>query len=174
MGWRATDTISRMPDDLPVDVLTELGRVTWAAIRLEDYVEDLCSHIDPRDPRRPDGRFVSQKIGHAKKILAGWASSPVREAAAAWLERARRAIERRNAILHATPIAWTGPERGDHWLGLGETAWRDRPYFERPLTVESLHELRSVLEDAGDGWRDLVISIWAESAQQASSGTVGT
>ncbi|MBV9095194.1 MAG: hypothetical protein JO132_15170 [Streptosporangiaceae bacterium] len=50
-----------MPDELPVDVFTELGRVTWAAIKLEDYVEDLCSHIDPVNPWT-DKRQVSAKI----------------------------------------------------------------------------------------------------------------
>jgi len=54
-----------MPDDLPVDVLTELGRVTWAAIKLEDYTEGLCSLIDPANPRT-DKRQVSQKIKDAK------------------------------------------------------------------------------------------------------------
>jgi len=35
--------------------------------------------------------------------------------------------------------------------------------FERPLTVESLSELRSVLEDAAAEWRDLVIALGTES-----------
>jgi hypothetical protein len=157
-----------MSDDLPVDVLTELGRVTWAAIRLEDYAEDVCSRVDPRDPRRADGRFVSQKIGDAKKVLVGWGPSETRDKAETWLERARLAIERRNALLHATPIAWIGPGRGEQRPGLGEKSWRDRPYFERPLTVESLSEVRSVLEDAADRWQDLVIAVWAESSQQES------
>ena len=47
-----------MSTDLPVDVLTELGRVTWAAIKLEDYTEGLCSLIEPTNPRT-DRRQVS-------------------------------------------------------------------------------------------------------------------
>src|SRR5256885_14792 len=44
-------------DDLPDDVLTELGRVTWASIVLEDAVKWLCSSIAPHDPRnRPASR----------------------------------------------------------------------------------------------------------------------
>lgn len=35
-------TIPAMPDELSVDVFTELRRVTSAAIKLEDYVEGLC------------------------------------------------------------------------------------------------------------------------------------
>jgi hypothetical protein len=53
------------------------------------------------------------------------------------------------------------PARGR--LGLGEIPRKGRPYFERPLTVESLSELRSVLENAAHGSRDLVIALGAES-----------
>ena len=158
----AMDTIPAMPDELSVDVFTELGRVTWAAIKLEDYVEGLCSHIDPANPRT-DKRQVSTKIRDAQKVLAARTRSATRDEAAQWLEHARQAIERRNAALHATPIVWVGRERAEDRLGLGEMPRNGRPYVERPLTVESLSELRSVLEDAADGWRDLVIALGTES-----------
>jgi hypothetical protein len=108
-----------MPDELPVDVITELGRVTWAAIRLEDYVESLRSHIDPANPRT-DKRQVSKKIRDAQRVLAARARSATRDEAAKWLEHARQAIKRRNAALHATPIVWVGRERAEDRLGLGE------------------------------------------------------
>ncbi len=155
-------TIPAMPDELSVDVFTELGRVTWAAIKLEDYVEDLCSHIDPANPRT-DKRQVSTKIRDAQRALAARTRSATRYEAAEWLEHARQAIERRNAAMHATPIVWVGRERAEDRLGLGEMPRKGRPYFERPLTVESLSELRSVLENAADGWRDLVIALGTES-----------
>jgi hypothetical protein len=155
-------TILAMPDELSVDVFTELGRVTWAAIKLEDYLEGLCAHIDPADPRT-DKRQVSTKIRDAQKVLAARTRSATRDEAAEWLEHARQAIERRNAALHATPIVWVGRERAEDRLGLGEMPRNGRPYVERPLTVESLSELRSVLEDAADGWRDLVLALGAES-----------
>ena len=155
-------TIRAMPDELSVDVFTELGRVTWAAIKLEDYVESLYLHIDPANPRT-DKRQVSKKIRDAQRVLATRARSATRDEAAEWLEHARQAMERRNAALHATPIVWVGRERGEDRLGLGEMPRAGRPYFERPLTVESLSELRSVLEDAAAGWRDLVIALGSES-----------
>jgi hypothetical protein len=148
-----------MPDEFPVDVLTELGRVTWAAIKLEDYVEDVCSRIDPSNDPLTDKRFIGRRIADAKKALAGWAPSATRDEAGAWLERAWQAIGRRNAILHAIPITWAGPRPGEQRPGLGEKAWRDRRYFERPLTVESLGEIRSVLEDAATGWPDLALAL---------------
>ena len=49
----AVSTIRAMPDELPVDVFTELGRVTWAAIKLEDYVRE---HVLAHRPREPANR----------------------------------------------------------------------------------------------------------------------
>lgn len=162
-----------MPDDLPVDVLSELGRVTWAAIKLEDYTEGLCSLIEPKNPRI-DKRQVSQKIKDAKRVLMGWPNSTVRCDAMAWLERASHAIEKRNAALHATPLVQLSrPPATEKRLLLGEMPradrpYADRPYNERPLTVESLSALRSVLEDAFSGWRDVAIAAGAESRFQTS------
>ena len=144
-----------------MEVLTELGRVTWAAIKLEDYVDDVCRRVEPTD-LRPDRRQIGQKIKDAKKVLAGKQPSAARDEAIVWLERARQAIERRNAALHATPIVWVGLDQGGQ-LGLGEMPRKGSPYVERPLTVESLRELRSLLEGAADGWVDLVVKIGTES-----------
>jgi hypothetical protein len=146
-----------------VNVLTELGRVTWAVIKLEDYTEDLCRNIEPVDLRIADKRPVSQKIKAASEILSGRTQSAARDDALAWLERARQAIERRNMALHATPIAWVGREPGSKQLGLGKMPRDGGPYVEMPLTVESLSKLRSVLDDAAKGWTDLVIALAAES-----------
>jgi len=166
----AVGTIPIMPvDDLPIDVLTELGRVTWAAIKLEDYAESMCSFIEPANPRT-DRRQVGQKIKDAQKVLASRTASATRDEAKAWLERARQAIEQRNAALHATPlVGLESRRRGEpRRFLLGEMPRKGRPYFERPLTVEALSELRSVLEAAADGWRDLVIAVGTESKLQES------
>ena len=152
-----------MLDDLPVNVLTELGRVTWAAIKLEDYIEGLCWLIEPANPRT-DKRQVGQKVKDAKRVLKSWLSSTIRDDATAWLERASQAIEQRNAALHATPVVQLGsPPANEQRLFLGEMPRANRPYNERPLTVESLSALRSVLEDAFSGWRDIAIAATAES-----------
>jgi hypothetical protein len=148
-------------DELPVEVLTELGRVTWAAIKLEDYTEYICSNIDPVSVLTDDRRQVSAKIKDAKKALATWpdADAALRDEATAWLERARVALERRNAALHATPVMGIAPDftiTGQMFLG--EMPRKNRPYTQRPLTVESLAELRSVLENAAAGWADLGIA----------------
>jgi hypothetical protein len=101
-------------DDLPIDVLTELGRVTWAAINLEDYTESMCAFIDPWDPKdlsdpkdpsdpRTDMGQVGQKIKDAQMILATKTASSTRDQTKVWLERARQAIERRNAASRVRP-----------------------------------------------------------------------
>ena len=160
-------TIPAMPDELPVHVFTELGRVTWVRRSSSRTTSRTCARIS--NPRT-DKRQVSTKIRDAQKVLAARAPSATRDEAAAWLEHARQAIERRNAALHATPIVWVGRERAEDRLGLGEMPRKGRPYFERPLTVESLGELRSVLKDAADGWRDLVIALGTESRSSAQTG----
>jgi hypothetical protein len=164
------DTLPCMPDELPVDVLTELGRVTWAVIKLEDYAEDLCRKIEPVDLRKADKRPVSQKIKAAKDALSSRTPSATRDSALAWLECARQAMERRNAALHATPITWIGREPGARQLGLGKMPRDGSPYAELPLTVESLSELRSVLEAAAGGWADLAIALAAESGNWEPAG----
>lgn len=143
-------------DELPVDVLTELGRLTWAAIKLEDYVVDICSRVEPKSFAEDlnDRRPVSGRIRDATKVMADWTDPSPRAGATAWLERASLALERRNAALHATPVAQIRPGVPKQ-LALGEMPRKGRPYAERPLTVESLGELRSVLEDAAAGWLDL-------------------
>jgi len=155
--------IPGMPDDLPVDVLTELGRVVWAAIKLEHYAESLCSLIEPANPGT-DKRPVSHKIRDAKRVLASWPSSAVRDNTVAWLERASYAIEQRNAALHAMPLIQLGrPPATEDRLFLGEMPRANRPYNERPLTVESLSALRSVLENAFSGCVDIALAAGAES-----------
>jgi hypothetical protein len=48
---------------------------------------------------------------------------------------------------------------------LGEMPRNGRPYFGRPLTVESLSELCSVSANAAHGWRDLVIALDTDSTR---------
>jgi hypothetical protein len=150
-----------MPDELlPIDVLTELGRVTWAAIILENHTADTCLVIDPADPST-DRRQIGQKIKDAKGVLNSWPASSARDDAKAWLERARLALDRRNAALHASPLGYLKAGRLD--LVLGEKPRRGTPHVERPLTVESLSELRSVLEDACARWMHVHFATSAES-----------
>jgi hypothetical protein len=62
----------------------------------------------------------------------------------------------------------SGP-RGEPPFLLGEVPRKDRPYVERPIAVESLTELRSVLVAAAEGWRDLVTAVGTESQAAATA-----
>jgi hypothetical protein len=88
--------------------------------------------------------------------------SATRNRALKWLENAHLAIERRNATLHAIPLAFLNRD-GQHELG--QRPRGDRAHAEYRLTVESLSELRSVLSKAADGWRDLALALTNVTAE---------
>ena len=147
-------------NDLPVDVFTELGRVTWAAIMLEDSIKWLCSLIWPHDPRTSP--TIGKMLGNARSELSRWPSSPARKDALGWLDHADKAIEARNAILHATPLTLAdseAPEESPRQF-LGEMPRRSgQPYQERPMTVESLVAVRDLLAEAAAGWREVILAV---------------
>ena len=96
-------------------------------------------------------RQVGTKIRGAQRVLAARTRAATRDEAAEWLEHVRQAIERLNAAMHATRVVWVGRKHAEDRLGLGEMPRKGAPYFGRPLIVESLSELCSVLENAADG-----------------------
>jgi hypothetical protein len=159
-------------DDLPVDVLTELGRVTWAAIVLDDSAKWLCSSIQPVHPRT-DRRPMSERISDALGALKDWPDSPGRDQARAWLIRARQALETRKGLLHATPLVWVGelPDGQSVRQLLGEMPHKRRPYYERPMSVEALSEVRDLLVEAKAGWRDVMLGTAEARARDADDGS---
>ncbi|HEV7973823.1 hypothetical protein [Amycolatopsis sp.] len=150
------------PDELPLDVLTELGRVTWAVIKLEDYAEDICARV-LGNSRFDSTKPVRRKIEAALTDLAGRPASDLRDAATRWLTTVDRALTQRNEALHARPLVWVEMDpakRHDpaqHRLGVMPRGGRS--YSELPLTVESLGVLRQELVAAVTGWRDLVLAL---------------
>jgi hypothetical protein len=119
-----------MPDDLPVDVLTELGRVTWAAIKLEDYTEDLCSHIEPVNPQT-DRRPVRRKIRDAKKILDGRVPFAMRDdAVACWSVPVRRSS-------NITPLFMPRPLSGSGAGSALSSAWASARCLVRAAPISS-------------------------------------
>jgi hypothetical protein len=146
--------------------LTELGRVTWAAIRLEDYTESVCAFVDPHNPQT-DRRQIGQKVKDATSVLRAWPNSGPREDVLAWLTRATDALDRRNAILHATPVV-NLRTRGSEQL-LGAMPRKGSAYAEHPLTVEYLAQLEATLRAATDGWKEIVHFAWTERKRLGSS-----
>ncbi len=146
-------------DDLPVDVLAALGRVTWNAIVLEDSVGWLCSSIQPVDPQT-DNRVITKKIDEALGALKDWPDSPGRDQARAWLQRARQVLDARNVLLHARPVVWVGqmPDGVSVRQMLGEKP-RNGRYSERPMNVEALSEVADLLAGAKAGWREVLLAV---------------
>jgi hypothetical protein len=132
------------------EVLTELGRVTYAAIVLEDLTAAVCHAVKRVDPRT-DTRPIGQKIEEALKELQRRSPS---DAVGTWLTAARSAIRERNAALHAIPLVVQQAPGADPLPfshALGEKR-KDAPYMERPLSVPALQPLREQLELAAADW----------------------
>ena len=145
-----------MSHPLPDDVLVELGKLTWAAIRLEDLADSLCNAVRHANPRE-DRRGIGQKIKDARRDLKTWEEAPEVVQVDSWLARAGQALERRNAILHSVPLRVFDRDGGDIGFALGEMPRGDHSYFERHVTVEALQEVRNELEHAQQGWRNTVL-----------------
>lgn len=162
------DGVDELPlDDLGDEVFAELGRVTWAAVHLEDFTTTMCAFIRPTDPRT-DRRILGQKIKDAQQVLDTWPTTPARDNTKVWLERARNAIDKRNASLHAAPLTWFAPD-GRPRHALGDTPRGDRSYAERPMTVESLGELRQELTEPLRDWRPVLLAASAEAKRLRNS-----
>jgi len=146
-------------------VLLELGRVTWAAVHLEAFTDRMCSLIGPANPRS-DRRTIGRKIDDAQKVLTSWPATPARDAASTWLARARDAVYRRNATLHAVPMTWFLEGEAPRPI-LGEMPYRDRPYVERPITTESLVELRNLLAEPLKDWLPVLAGVRREMRQRS-------
>lgn len=158
------------PDDLSDETYQELGRLTMAAIRLEDLVIALCQRLSPS--RKPqDKRSAGTLIEDALKVLrnSGDGHAVIRD----WLCRADQALDRRNQTLHASPtfvvplpgttptirgatLVYVPRDGGDHTL--------------TPLTVEELQPITADLRAARAGWEGAVEVVWAEAESTHSNG----
>lgn len=94
-------------DSMPCDfeLLTELGRVTWAAARLHAGVRDAINRHDGRPSDEPFTKTLGQAVG----VLERRARSAGRTDQIEWiLGIGRPAVKRRNAVTHA--VTYTAPD----------------------------------------------------------------
>jgi hypothetical protein len=147
------------------DVLIELGRLTIAAVCLEDAVYGVCRSIRPRHGPSDDWP-ISSRINEASEDLESCPPSTARAGALAWLAAARDALERRNAVMHAVPVVvmsipGTTPlmDAPEQWLSHVPRK-KDAPVVHIRLTVEGLQPLRLDLERARTGWIDIATHAW--------------
>lgn len=145
-----------MGDDLADKVLIELGRLTWAAILLEDLTDSLCNFIHHANPGE-DRRSIGQKIKDARRDLRTWGETLDIEHVDSWLVRAAQALERRNALLHSAPLVVLDREGRPVGHALGELPRTGSEYFERYLTVAGVRHVHDELHAAQQGWRETVL-----------------
>ena len=159
------------PDDA---VLLELGRLTWAAINLEDVIPTVRRAIGPEPPelaRAP----VSTWIKDALSVLATWPESPTRGTAVEWFGAAREALEKRNCVLHSVPATFVHIS-GDgavtaHGAVLDHIPARRGGSVRRtPLTEDALRCVHRQLAGARTGWVELCEGLARESAAMCESG----
>lgn len=87
-------------DTMPCDheLLTDLGRVTWAAARLHAGVRDAINHHDGSSSDEP----FTKTLGQAVRALEERAEKMDRADQLDWVRRiGRPAVKRRNAVAHA-------------------------------------------------------------------------
>ena len=150
---------SQPPSD---DVLLELGRLTWAAICLEDVVEPVCWNLDSsttRDDRRPAGK----RIDDALKALEAEGDSEGRARAVGWLTEAKAALEARHSVFHGIPGTFAPLGEGIQSGNLDPVLahlprGKNREQTNTPLTVEGLRTIRLRLEKAREGWDVIAVA----------------
>ncbi|WP_432845996.1 hypothetical protein ACQPXB_35985 [Amycolatopsis sp. CA-161197] len=137
-------------------VLVELGRVTWAAINLEDMVGYVCRWINQADR---DNAPASVRIDDARAVVDSTGGGNEQDRLRRWLDGARQVLEdERHQILHARPLTFMSPD-GTETDVLGvmpRPTKKGRPgreYTERPLTVAHLRESHDAIVAVAEGWR---------------------
>jgi hypothetical protein len=157
-------------DSLTDAELRELGRVTWAAIRLEDVARSVCSFILgwPVSLRDPIGTQVDKSLARLDPVSI----DPKIAEIAAWLRRAKSALKERNGLLHGIPVGVLGEVDGEP----GELPGTYLQHIPRkgrlpaPIKIDAqtLSGLADRLEAAYPGWAEASM----ESARLAEAGAL--
>jgi hypothetical protein len=151
------------PDDA---VLLELGRLTWAAINLEDIIPEVRRAIGPVPApliRAPAAEWVKDAL----RVLAGWPKSEIQQTADRWFRTALAALEERNNILHSVPVTMVAISNDGtvttHGQALQHMPRRGRGSYRRIRLAENdLRLVRQKLVDAREGWVELCLTIHQE------------
>lgn len=147
--------LGSLDDDLISEsVFAELGRLTYAAIKLEDVTRAAVRWIDPA----LDNLSVRRLIERAQQILATWPQSEDRDFCDQWLENSSNALLRRNEVIHSTPAIYV--ELIDAEGGMNEVGpilehnprFRDQSAGRTWLTVDDLAPVTAQLRTARAGW----------------------
>lgn len=114
--WPTAEDFRAALDDeeLPEATLVELGRLTYATVKLEARCNEVLSLVEwSTGVERPGWRPTSQRIREAVAVLETWAPQWSQASAIEWLAGARDALDRRQTVLHGdlvTPVTLPGAE----------------------------------------------------------------
>ena len=154
------------------DTLKEVGRLTLAAVELEDLAYAVCRYVrSPRNHLRPPP--IGDAIADARKAAAEeFSDVDARGALDEWLARAAEALTQRNEVLHAVPVTFVTvpgttpvPETTGPYLTYMP---RDdkRPPVHRKVSVAELQPVRRALTAAAEGLDDLINRLDASRVQR--------
>lgn len=158
------------PDDT---ALLELGRLTWAAMKLEDAAYEVRRAVSTATPSA--SAPASEWITDGLRILDSWHASPAREDGQAWFTDARDALNDRNAVLHTVPgfLVTLSPDCGVEQQGpvLQHVPRRNKASVRTiALTPESLRVIRDRLEAVYESWTTVILALDAERQRLAKRG----
>jgi hypothetical protein len=141
------------PDD---GVLLELGRLTWAAMALEEVVYTVCRVVKPRHgpyDDHPIGARVAEGLRDLHDL-----DPPLQGTVRAWLVEAKDSLAARNSVLHSThvvfePLPGTTPIPATTGAFLAHfPRCGNGTQVQTPLTVAGLAPLCRRLEAARQDW----------------------
>jgi hypothetical protein len=160
------------PEEPDEAVLLELGRLTWAAINLEDVIPMVRRAIGP-EPKRLERAQVSDWVNDALKTLSGWPASEIRDTASRWFGAVREALERRNSVLHSVPVTLFIRTEDGGFTAQGQALDhlpRGNGDFSRiRLAEEDLRAVRQKLADARQDWVEICAALLEEGGRFAGS-----
>lgn len=155
-----------MDGDPDGDVQLELGRMTWAAMALEEVVYSVCRAVKPRHGPYDD-HPIGARIDEAVKDLDAYHDAALQERTRQWLLEAKAALEARNSVLHSThvvfwPLPGTTPIPETTGAFLAHFPRKDKQtQVQTPLTVQGLSQMRCRLQAAREEWAAVASAVFA-------------
>jgi hypothetical protein len=151
-------------DEVPVEVLLELGRLAWAAIELERLVYDVCRFLHPMEVY--DDTPIGPRVDATRRNLSVLADVDLRTQTDDWLRRASDALQERNQVLHGRLFEFEPwlPEINPGNLDpvLAHVTRRDpRTYTHVPFTQSGLAPIRKRIQAARTGGMEVSSRLWA-------------
>lgn len=152
-------------DQTHQDVLTELGRLTLAAVYLEDYARALIWRLVPNEMGAVDTAPIGNRIDAAVRAANKLNDATLAAEIKTWLSEVKAALGQRNTILHSTPVTYMPLPGVSAVEGTtGEFLHHfpsdpNRAQVQTALTVTGLRPISVRLIRVRGSWRDLTVRL---------------